>query len=391
MQEAREPAPTTFPARPEEAAARAFLTPRVLDARAFEQYSATLQQLIREAAESGQGLRGVSEEVASLRAALREALKELERRTEAAAKVVPQLDQRIAQAEKAAVRAEKDESAERAARLSQLRAAGERLVSELLERARENFAAFEAERGRELREAAARVAGLNEGLLTELSQRAEKLRAGMEIAVADLSNRISGQARSVDERIELAREAQRAVEQAARDLEAEHAARAAQIRAHAEEIVGETAAHLRGLDAELSRKLQEASAAQRELDAAGAALEGRNAERLGAMRGRAEAIVAECIARAESRIGQLEGEACERVRRATAGQAAAGAPAADPALQASAEQTAMWLAQLLARAGEAVRVLDQMTARAEQAARSTGALVQQLESWKRFVEASERA
>ncbi len=76
-----------------------FLTPRVLDQRAFEEMSSTLRGLVDEAANQSRALLGATGEVKSLGGALREATKELQLRVEAAGKAVPGLDDRVAKAE----------------------------------------------------------------------------------------------------------------------------------------------------------------------------------------------------------------------------------------------------------------------------------------------------
>ncbi len=77
-----------------------FLTPRVLDARAFTEYSATLQDLLKEAAGHQTSLQSVSSEVQALHQGLRDATTELQRRLDVAVRVLPGIDARLAKADK---------------------------------------------------------------------------------------------------------------------------------------------------------------------------------------------------------------------------------------------------------------------------------------------------
>lgn len=76
-----------------------FLTPRVVDQRAFEEYSASLKELIREASGRGQALRAAVGDVKVLGDNLRQATKEITGRLETAVKVMPTLEQRLGKAE----------------------------------------------------------------------------------------------------------------------------------------------------------------------------------------------------------------------------------------------------------------------------------------------------
>lgn len=76
-----------------------FLTPRIIDRRAFEDYSAGLQALIREATGQGEALRVTGDDIRALREGLREATRELQQKLEIAVKLIPTLDQRAVRAE----------------------------------------------------------------------------------------------------------------------------------------------------------------------------------------------------------------------------------------------------------------------------------------------------
>jgi len=83
-----------------------FLSPRVIDQRAFEEFSGALKTLVRDAAQHKAALESSSVEVKELGQQLRDATKDLQAKVETAVRVVPTLDQRVARAEEAAARAE---------------------------------------------------------------------------------------------------------------------------------------------------------------------------------------------------------------------------------------------------------------------------------------------
>ncbi|MCA9287221.1 MAG: hypothetical protein KDA05_01470 [Phycisphaerales bacterium] len=73
-----------------------FLTPRVLDGRAFEDYSASLTRLIKDASAEGQTLSRTAADVRVLKEQLGEAAGEAQRRLDTAMKVVAALERRAA-------------------------------------------------------------------------------------------------------------------------------------------------------------------------------------------------------------------------------------------------------------------------------------------------------
>lgn len=87
------------PAAADDAVRRAFLTPRVVDQRTFEELSGSLRTLVRDAAAHSRALAGSSTEVKLLGDQLREATRELQAKVEAASRVVPGIDARVAKAE----------------------------------------------------------------------------------------------------------------------------------------------------------------------------------------------------------------------------------------------------------------------------------------------------
>jgi hypothetical protein len=87
---------------PESAVADIFLSPRVVDKRTFEEYSTTLQALIREASGHGRTLETTSTEIKSLREGVQTVSRDLQTRLEAAVKVIPSLESRVSRAEQVA-------------------------------------------------------------------------------------------------------------------------------------------------------------------------------------------------------------------------------------------------------------------------------------------------
>jgi hypothetical protein len=83
----------------EETLDKVFLTPRIVDERAFEELSGSLKSLVRDANTQSRALIATTGEVKLLGDQLREATRELQSRVETAARVIPTLDQRVAKAE----------------------------------------------------------------------------------------------------------------------------------------------------------------------------------------------------------------------------------------------------------------------------------------------------
>ena len=107
-----------------------FLTPRVLDARAFQEYSATLQELLKETAGRQDTLRSASSEVESLRTGLRDAATELQRRLETAVRVIPGIDQRLARAEQLVLDANRVINIDPAEKVSVMQNEARRVIAE---------------------------------------------------------------------------------------------------------------------------------------------------------------------------------------------------------------------------------------------------------------------
>ncbi|MCC6229775.1 MAG: hypothetical protein IT432_11175 [Phycisphaerales bacterium] len=82
-----------------EVADQVFITPRVLDRGAFDEYAEGLKSLIREAAGRGQSLQTAMVDVKSMGDNLRQATDELKKRLETTVKIMPVLEQRLGKAE----------------------------------------------------------------------------------------------------------------------------------------------------------------------------------------------------------------------------------------------------------------------------------------------------
>lgn len=76
-----------------------FVTPRIVDQKAFEQFSEALKGIVRDAAGQSRTLLATTTEVKSLGDHLRTASKELQGRVETAVRVIPTIDQRVQRAE----------------------------------------------------------------------------------------------------------------------------------------------------------------------------------------------------------------------------------------------------------------------------------------------------
>lgn len=111
-----------------------FLSPRVVDERSFDEFASTLRGLVSQAQSQSAALVSSTSEVKALGDELRGASKELWTRVEAAAKVVPGIDQRVAKAEKILATVSQDLTA----RLEQYReiAAGSLDEASITEKAR---------------------------------------------------------------------------------------------------------------------------------------------------------------------------------------------------------------------------------------------------------------
>lgn len=78
---------------------RMFLTPRVLDQRAFTEFASTLRDLLREAADTGESIRAGAGSAGQLKAEIAAMTAELRAKVEAAAKLMPALQDRVTRAQ----------------------------------------------------------------------------------------------------------------------------------------------------------------------------------------------------------------------------------------------------------------------------------------------------
>lgn len=83
-----------------------FLTPRVVDQRAFEELAGSLKGIVRDAVQQSEALLTSTGDVKLLGQQLKDATRELQQRVESAVRVVPTLDQRVAKVEQVLDRAE---------------------------------------------------------------------------------------------------------------------------------------------------------------------------------------------------------------------------------------------------------------------------------------------
>jgi len=173
-----------------------FITPRVIDRGALEDYSTTLQDLIREAAGRGESLATASTDVKALGESLREATKELKSRLEVAVKIIPTLEQRLGKADqilqlttdrvKLAEHLDKTIESLMAERLAQV----ERRAAAIIESAEQREAALQATSKARLDEA--------------VESATARLEALALAKVAESQERIAGAHREVVERSESA-------------------------------------------------------------------------------------------------------------------------------------------------------------------------------------------
>ncbi|HZW09800.1 MAG TPA: hypothetical protein VFF69_07845 [Phycisphaerales bacterium] len=130
----------------QQAVEQAFLSPRVVDAATLAEFGESMRELIRHAAEQRELLRLTLAESGTVSATLREASAQATEKLRPAAKLVPTIDHKLAQAEQALARAAQAiEAAERAAGQAAKTAADEgvaavrgahRALDEAMERAR---------------------------------------------------------------------------------------------------------------------------------------------------------------------------------------------------------------------------------------------------------------
>lgn len=170
-----------------------FITPRVLDQRAFDELSTTLKGLVGDATSRGQALQAAAIEVKSLSDGLREASKAIQQKLETAVRVLPQLEQRAAAAE-AMINATVD----RPAIERRLEEAVQRILDAALERLTADAAARLTARADELaREADARLAAAEdqrraaEQRLAELTEAARAIEPRLIEALAQVTTRLA--------------------------------------------------------------------------------------------------------------------------------------------------------------------------------------------------------
>ncbi|HYD01733.1 MAG TPA: hypothetical protein VEB22_10950 [Phycisphaerales bacterium] len=89
-----------------DAATEVFLSPRVIDREAFNDYSGSLRRLIEEAAQQAESLKAAAAEAAQAQTALRETAARHQGRADTVTKALAAIDQRLAEADRLAQSAE---------------------------------------------------------------------------------------------------------------------------------------------------------------------------------------------------------------------------------------------------------------------------------------------
>jgi len=231
-----------------------FLTPRVIDKAAFDELSGTLARLIQQASGEGASLRNALMEVKGLDHTARRAAGELANRLDAAARIVPSIDERVQRAEAVLQAASEHAIASQTV---------ERQIDEIIQR---RLGGVEAR--------AAEVARLIDQRLSSMQEHAEQAGAAFERALAE---RLS-QAES-DERTRQVIEATQRAEVVLRELEArlvradgDVAQRLDAGLASIEARAARASEELQTLD---ERTAQLSTRARQEIDRAGSALDER--------------------------------------------------------------------------------------------------------------------
>lgn len=195
---------------PDPAVEQIFLTPRVIDKRSFEEFSLTLQDLIRQAAGHSRLLQSTKADAGTLEGQLRDTAKELQSRLEKAAKLLPALEQRLTRAERLLEMAvdpakhadvvEKLIAERMAARAAEfeLRLGG--AVEQLTARFRAEQEAVEA-RAREVEARAQDFALKTARAVEELAAQAERQAGGLEARAEELREVLRGELSAVTSRI----------------------------------------------------------------------------------------------------------------------------------------------------------------------------------------------
>jgi hypothetical protein len=234
-------------------AERVFLTPRVVDARSFAEYSSALKDLIRDASGQGRTLQTASVEVKTLQERVSSSIQELQKKLEISARLVPTIDQRVARAETALDAATKLLAADETAVLGRTRSELERLT-------RDAVAAAEARLAKAADAASARLEQLVAGAATVLTTKADALAAALDARSQSLAAMHA----------EALSELQSASERCLNEIASTHRAAAAGLDARAAEVAGESAG---ALDVIRSTSASERGAVAADLAAARAAFD----------------------------------------------------------------------------------------------------------------------
>lgn len=250
---------------PEKTLSEVFVSPRVVDRRTFEEYSLTLQQLIREASGHGRTLEVTSTEVRTLRETVQTLTRDLQVRLDAAGKVLPSLEQRIARAE---------QTAESVARLTSDPSRLEGLIKDNLAGLVQNQALeFESTCELTVRQALARIAEREEQLsraaiefdLSIQSKHAELQRAQAE-ALKSIETRAASVESIVRSRLDEMTEQASEIERRAQARHADAAAREALILEREAAVQRQLDDMVRGMEDRLAPLHEQVEHDVRELD-----------------------------------------------------------------------------------------------------------------------------
>lgn len=281
---------TAGEAGPEEAVDQIFLTPRVIDRRSFEEFSLTLQDLVRQAANHSRLLQMSKTDAGAVEGHLKEATRELQARLEKAAKLLPALEQRVTRAErlmelavdpaKHADAVEKliaERLAARAAEFETRLARGVEQVTQRLLAEREAVEARAREVEARAQEFALKTARAVEELAAQgerqaavLEEKTEALRGVLRGELAAVTSRIGEVESQIAETAGHAQETRRILDHHAVGILESLREQAGQIEAEAARARGELEHRTAGLLASLSTAGDTIAARHRDLDAAAA-------------------------------------------------------------------------------------------------------------------------
>jgi hypothetical protein len=244
---------------PDRAAERLFVSPRVVDARAFADYAASLKEVIREAGGHSRTLQSVGVEVKGIQDRVAGATKELQSKLELAARFLPTIDQRLQRAETIAGSAEKLLGDDAEALAAKIRGEMERIGRDAADAAEKRIAATVDAAIAKLLAGAEDAAARHAATLERIAQDAETKRAHIAAAHGEALNELEDRAASARTSVhELADHATAAIND-----------RAAHVSAGLEPLLDRGTTMLATLDTRLDRVQHAAAEAKRWLTGEG--------------------------------------------------------------------------------------------------------------------------